>query len=570
MFKLRDYQQDVRGGILAAWQRVQAVLGLLSTGGGKTVIFSAVLREHGGACAAVVHRREILSQISCSLGALDIKHRVIAPPETVALIRRKQLKRFGKSFIDPHARCGVISVQTVTSKSAEKNVALKRWLDQITLCVFDEGHHYVKQGIWGRAVERMGHAKLLFATACAERADGKGLGRHADGYCDTIVEGPPTQWLIDQGYLSPFRYITPETDLNVADLVATASGDVGRKAMRERVVKSHLVGDVVDHYMRYAPGKKTIVFVESVETAQEVAQRFTDRGVSAAAMHGGTDTTERERGLEDFEFGDLDVLVNVGLFDEGFDVPGVECVILAVITLSLNKFLQMCGRGLRPVYAKRRDLSTQAGRLAAIANGAKPKAIIIDPVRNWERHQLPNWPRLWSLDGRMRNTRDTPSDTIPLRACLECTQPYERFYSACPHCGAAAPEPAGRSAPEQVDGDLAELDVEGLAELLRKIQHADMNDEDYALDQIARNVPPVGRAQDARRYRAARYRRAVLKELIAWWVGMQPNDRPLSEKQRRFNYRFGVDMGTALTLNEKDTDALIALIQERFGEDIAA
>ena len=98
---------------------------------------------------------------------------------------------------------------------------------------------------------------------------------------------------------------------------------------------------------------------------------------------------------------------------------------------------------------------------------------------------------------------------------------------------------------------------------------ADMPAEQYALDQIARNIPPIGRAADMKRHEAAKYRRQVLRELVAWWVGCQPG-RDIREVHKRFYFRFGVDIGTAFTLNANDTDALIERIKLKFGEDIAA
>jgi superfamily II DNA or RNA helicase len=532
--KLRPYQQTLVDGIREAWTRVRSVLAVLPTGG-------------DGASAAVVHRKEIVGQISCSLAQLDVKHRIVAPPATVAVIRRKHLKRFGRSFIDPHARCGVISVQTLTSKSSQKDTALQGWLRQVTLAVFDEGHHYVKSGLWGRAVEAFSAARLLFVTATPQRADGQGLGSHADGFCDEMVEGPSTQWLIEKGYLSKFRYFAPDTDLDVTGL-ATPSGDFTPKALRSRVVESHLVGDVTQHWRRFAEGKRTIVFAPDVETAHEIASAFRAKGVAAVALSGKTDQAERDRELERFEAGEVTVLVNCALFDEGFDVPAVECVLLASPTMSLSKFLQMIGRGLRTLEGK-------------------TEAIVIDMVRNWERgHGMPNWPRQWTLDAREKGTRSTVSDTKPQRVCLECTQPYSAFLKACTWCGAVHVPPE-RSTPEQVGGDLTELDVEGMAALFAKIDKAGMADDEYAADQAARHIPLIGRGADMKRHRAAKYRRGVLHELVAWWVGMQ-SDRELGEIHRRFYVRFGIDIGLAFTLSATDTDALIATITTKFTEDL--
>ena len=141
------------------------------------------------------------------------------------------------------------------------------------------------------------------------------------------------------------------------------------------------------------------------------------------------------------------------------------------------------------------------------------------------------------------------------------------FHECCPWCGAAKPEPAGRKLPEQVDGVLVDLDVDGWAALFARIQAADMSDEDFRESQIARHVPAIGRKRELAAHQRGRYRRTVLKELIACWMGCQPAERDLREKQARFYARFGVDVGTALTLDAAGTDKLIDTIQQRFTED---
>jgi hypothetical protein len=383
-----------------------------------------------------------------------------------------------------------------------------------------------------------------------------------------MVEGPSLQWLIDQGYLCRFQYKAPRSDLNLTDIPITASGELNSKELRKRVVESHLVGQVVEQYQKFTPGKLAILFATDVQSSEEFAAELRAGGVAAAALSGETEQGERDATLDQFEAGTLRVLSNVDLFDEGFDVPAADVAILARPTESLAKYLQMVGRVLRPVYAKGYDLSTAEGRLAAIAAGPKPFATIIDPVRNWERHGAPNWPRLWALDGRAVGSREK-SDAVPQRVCDSCTQPYPAFHKGCPYCGHVN-EPQGRSVPEQVDGDLYDLDVDGMAALFAKMRAADMTTEEYALNQIARNIPPIGRAADMRRHEAAKYRRQVLRELVAWWVGCQPKDRSMGEVHKRFYFRFGIDIGTAFTLNANDTDALIERIKLKFGEDIAA
>lgn len=552
MIKLRPYQEDAKAGIFAAWARaIRAVLLVMPTGSGKTRTFASIIHDHVGCSAAVVHRKEIVAQIAMALADLEVKHRVVGPDKLVARIRRMQLKQYGKSFIDPHAKCGVISVQTLTSKASGNDRELQAWLHQVTLCVYDEGHHYTKNGFWARAVECMKNAKLLFVTATPERADGKGLGAHADGFCEEMIVATSTKWLIDEGFLSKFKYHAPQTDLRLEDIPITAGGELNAKALRARVVDSSLVGDVVRQYRQFADGLQTIVFADCIDTALELERAFIAAGYTAKALSGETESGERDAAIDSYAAGKTQLLVNVDLFDEGFDVPSTVAVILARPTESVAKYLQQVGRALR----------TAPG---------KDHAIVIDPVRNWERHGMPTFPRAWALDGRQKGAQKV-RDTVPQRTCLNpmCCQPYEAFYKACPYCG-TVPEPAERKTPEQVDGELGELDVEAMNALFDRYRQANKSPEEYAREQIARGIPAIGRGPDMRRHQAALHRRDVLKELVAWWWGCQPADRAEGEKQRRFFHRFGVDVMTAFTLNEAETDSLIVRISAKFALDVAA
>ena len=95
-----------------------------------------------------------------------------------------------------------------------------------------------------------------------------------------------------------------------------------------------------------------------------------------------------------------------------------------------------------------------------------------------------------------------------------------------------------------------------------------MSRDDFARSLIARNVPAIGQPRLIRKHEAAKYRRQVLRNFVAWWVGMQPADRPLAEKHRRFYHRFGIDIATAFTLGEQETDQLIEIIKLKFSKDL--
>jgi len=570
MLKLRPYQNEVDAKLTQTFEHHRRVLCVMATGAGKTVLFAHRVMKHAKPAAAVVHRKEIIAQISLALASLDVKHRIIAPDEVIRMVRRRHLRALGKSLINSTAAVGVLSVQTLTSAATKKDRRTQSWLKTVSLCVLDECHHYVQDGRWGQTLDIFRHAQILGVTATPERSDGKGLGAYAKGFADVMVEGPSTHDLITSGYLSPFKYHAPSTDLDMGDIPITASGDINTQKMRARIEKSHLVGDIVDHYLKFAPNRKTIVFANDVKTAEEMAQEFRSKGVKAVALSGETDTRIRERELDGFEDGSgATVLINVGLFDEGFDVPAVEAVILARVTFSVARYLQMIGRALRPVYAKCHDVSTVEGRKEAIALGGKPYAVIIDPVSNWERNGMPTWPRAWTLSDREKNvTRRKKEDRDPQKICtnLMCNQVYPAYNKACPYCNTAH-EPTGATPIEQVDGDLSELDVEALNALFSKLKSANMTEFEYQRYQIHRRMPLIARGADMKRFKNAQTRRKVLENLMAWWCGFQQGRSP-SELQRRFYSRFGVDMITARTLDAKSTDKLIELITDRFQEDI--
>lgn len=548
MFTLHDYQQAFYDKICSAWLNVRVALGVLPTGGGKTVVFSQLIHDLGDHCLVVAHRREIMTQISLSLARFGVKHRVIAPDKTVRVIRRKHYRILGSSFIDRYASIGVGSVQTLTTKSMSNNTVMQQWLDSVRHCVFDEAHHYIAKGMWGRAVDRMAHAKLLLVTASPERADGVGLGLGQGGYAEVMVEGPTVRDLMQWGHLSNYRYKAPASDLQVDDIPLDARGEFNAKALKARVTESHIVGDAVSQYQTHGEGRRAIVFATDVATAHDMATAFAGAGINAAALDGTTDDGVRENTLEAFEAGSIQVLVNVDLFDEGFDVPAVECVVMARPTMSLAKFLQQIGRSLR------------------VAEGKKD-AIIIDLVRNWERHGMPSWPRKWTLEGT-RGERSGRTRLPPQRLCLKCTHPYDAFHKVCPFCG-HEPKPAERSKPEQVNGDLVELDTAAMDALFSRIAAANKSVEDYRSELFARNIPTIGHPRMIKKHKATLYRRGVLEQQVKWWVGVQQQlGRTMSEIYRRFYCRFGVDMGTALALDQQTTDALIERIKTQFTEDI--
>jgi len=543
---LRPYQSEIKSEIYQAWNAGAVnVLAVLPTGAGKTVTFSDIIHDHQGASCAIAHRQELVSQISLALARDRVRHRIIGPKNVVKLCVNIHMAEVGASYYDPSAPCAVAGVDTLVRRGDE----LANWLQSVTLCVQDEAHHVLESNKWGTAFKMFPNARGLGVTATPLRADGKGLGRHADGLFDVMVEGPGMRDLISMGYLTDYRVFAPPSDIDLSAVnVSQMTGDYNPQKLKVAVRKSHVIGDVVKHYLKIAPGKLGVTFATDVETATDIAAQFNAAGVPAAVVSAKTPDAERIALLRRFKNRELLQLVNVDLFGEGFDLPAIEVVSMARPTQSYALFVQQFGRALR------------------LLDG-KEYAIIIDHVGNVERHGLPDARREWTLDRREKRSKSTKSDSIPVKTCLNetCLAVYERIYSACPFCGHVTP-PAARNAPEFVDGDLCELDPATLAQMRGEIDRVDMDKEVYREELAAKHTPKIGQLAHVKRHAERQEAQAALRHSIAWWAGYQrAMGRNDSESYRRFYFAFGVDVMTAQALNTKEAIELAGQINEHLG-----
>ncbi len=551
---LRPYQHDLAGDIRAAWAGgAQNVLARLDTGGGKTIVNSTLMGEHNGASCTFAHREPLVFQLSLSLAGAGLRHNVIASQSTRRAIAAEHLAVYGRSYYEPGARAAVASVDTLI-----RATGLEGWASQVTQWACDEGHHLVNDNKWHRAISMFTHpaCRGLLWTATPSRADGKGLGRHTGGVADVMVQGPPMRWLIEEGYLTDYQVVCPTSDIVRLVGDVGASGDWSQAQLKKAAHESQIVGDVVRSYLQFARGKLGITFCTDVDTANATTAAYLAAGVTAATITGETDAGVRRAMLRRFAAREIMQLVAVDIISEGFDLPAVEVCSFGRITQSLALYMQQFGRALRPIYAAGFDLSTRAGRLAAIAASSKPWALIIDHVNNFLHHGPPDRPRPWSLGGMPRKPR---GEVLSLRACANpaCAKPYERAEPACPYCGAEPDPPAGRSSPAQVDGDLTLLDAATLARLRGEVETVDMSRDDYVAGLVAKGCPKIGLAANARRHGEQQEAQAALRSAMARWAGPVHRDGHGDRYiQRLFFLTFGVDVVSAQALSAADAETL--------------
>lgn len=508
------------------------------TGSGKTVLFAHKISEAGGAAVAIAHRKELVTQMSLALAREGVRHRIIGPDATRKQCVALHLAELGRDYHQANSPIAAAGVNTLVNH--DKN---DPWLKQVRLWIQDECHHTLSENQWGRACAMFPNARGLGVTATPLRADGKGLGRHADGLFDSMVVGPSMRDLIDAKYLTDYRVLAPKSNIDLSRVNVTAGGEYSPVPLKAARRASQITGDVVKHYLRCAAGKLGVTFDTDVESATDTAAAYRAAGIPAEVVSANTPDALRTAILRKFRNREVLQLVNVDLFGEGFDLPAIEVVSMARPTQSYALFVQQFGRALR------------------LLDG-KEWAIILDHVGNVERHGLPDARREWTLDRRESRRSSAPKDVEPVRTCLNenCFSVYERYLTACPHCG-HVPEPSARNAPAFVDGDLVELDPETLRLMRGEIARIDgppviPRDANHIVAQAVKN-------NHVQRQRS----QADLRNALALWAGWQ-NARGLPDRQayKRFYLRFGIDVPTALALSSNATDALA----ERVWNDLAA
>lgn len=311
--------------------------------------------------------------------------------------------------------------------------------------------HHVAAGTWDKIYKAFPKAFHIGLTATPERLDGKGL----KPWFDDIVYGPPVRWLIDEGYLVDYKVFAPGS-VDTSDM-KISGGDFNKKALHEAIKqKPQIVGDAIREYKKHALGSSTVVFNVSVENSENLVSQFNSAGIKAAHVDGKTGRDLRDLEINRFKNGDINILSNVDLFGEGFDVPGITGISMMRPTNSLGLYLQQVGRALRPVYAEGFDLNITNGRLEAIANSHKPYAIILDHAGNVARHGLPDQERQWSLLGK-KHRISMESDGPGVKICKSCFAAQKAGPPKCKHCGFVF-EVKGREY-EHIDGELKELDL---------------------------------------------------------------------------------------------------------------
>lgn len=342
---LRSYQQEAKEEIFSAWDECDSVMFQMPTGTGKTRLFTSIIsdiRTWGirndveAKILIIAHRIELIEQISDSLNKYKVGHGVIAGGVPRNLGYTVQ----------------VASIQTITHHG---NYELANALD-VNFIIIDEAHHSVANS-YKKLWKMYPDSKKLGVTATPWRMNNLGFRE----MFDRLILSKSIKKFIEEGWLAPYDYYSIKessslnTDIKNIDEF-DIEGDYKTAALETVVDTSRIRAQLLESYLKYAKGKKGIIYSISRKHSDHICNEFKQAGVNIVRIDSLTPRDERRLYVKRFRSGLIDIIVNVDIFSEGFDCPDIEFIQLARPTKSLVKYIQQVGRGLRPTANKSRCL----------------------------------------------------------------------------------------------------------------------------------------------------------------------------------------------------------------------
>ena len=399
MVELRDYQKKLLHRVEAALDAdaKARVMMQLPTGGGKTEIAAQLLKRrltNGRKAVWMTHRRELTEQTCDRLTRADVSAKV-----------EKSWKTDEPNASAMLGGVVILMAQTLGNRAKKGNVWGRYGPDD--LMVVDEAHHAPAAG-WERSMDQW-PGQVVGMTATPWRMSKEEGFDHLFG---KLICGPQVADLQSNGYLCNAKVLSPPHEQRIRggnpDQYGEYTPDGIELANSDRpdVMTARALNFWQEHV---GDRKKTIVYAISVKHARNLKALFDEEGVRAGLVLGAPQPqAERNRAIEEFRDGDLEVLINVVVVTEGFDVPEASCIVITRPTLSLALFMQMVGRGLR---------SKDGGG----------DCLILDLADNTKEHRLPETRREWKLEAR----GSQPSGEAPVVWCRKC---YAESYAASHHC----------------------------------------------------------------------------------------------------------------------------------------
>lgn len=345
--ELYDYQQEDINKIfkiLEAHPERYNLLYQLPTGGGKTVIFSQIVREYiqrtNKKVLILTHRIELCKQTSKMLTGFGVRNKII----------NSKIKELPDQ---DEYMCFVAMVETLNNRLNDDKVEL----DNLGMVIIDEAHY----NSFRKLFKFFEKSFILGVTATPLSSNIKLPMK--DNYRELIV-GDSISSLIEKGFLAKAN--TYSYDVGLSTLKVGINGDYTVKSSEELYSNFSMQEKLLDAYMEKSMGKKTLIFNNGINTSKEVYETFRNAGFDVRHLDNTTSKQDRKDILKWFKNKPDAILTSVSILTTGFDEPTVESIILNRATKSLTLYYQMIGRGSRVLPGKEEftviDLGNNAAR----------------------------------------------------------------------------------------------------------------------------------------------------------------------------------------------------------------
>lgn len=398
-FALRDYQQEAYDAIVKMlFESQDSGVVCLPTGAGKTIVFATLIRNFlhdwpSTRICILAHRYELLTQAENKILSVW--------PDAPTGIYSSGLKR--KEAAQPILIAGI---QSIYEQAYE--------IDPFDLVIIDEAHLVPPKSetMFGQFLGDMKIAnpnvRTIGFTATPYRLD-NGLIYGKEKIFDRLIYEAKVRDLLEAGHLCPLTTKAPHSQIDTTT-VKTRNGDFVESQLENEAIK--VVRSAVEELVDLGrERKKWLVFACGVDHAEQISAELDKRGIRAPIVVGTTERNERSRILEQFDSGDLRVVVNVGCLTTGLDVTGIDLIACLRPTQSVSLWVQMLGRGMR-------------------LHPGKANCLILDYGGNTRRHG--------PIDGLLINEpsiKNGMPTEAPVKTCPECGLIVSLPTKHCPDCG---------------------------------------------------------------------------------------------------------------------------------------
>lgn len=455
MFELRSYQRAAIDSVYQFWRG----------GGGNPLIELAT--GTGKSAVAGTFCKEVLT------GWPDMRIGVLAHVKELIAQNAQEMLR-----IWPSAPIGIYSAG-LGRKDARAQIlfagiqSIHRKADVLRgfdLLLVDEAHLIPRDSetMYGRFIEDCRAAvpdmRIVGLTATPYRLGTGRLDQGEGRIFDEITYSYDIGKGVADGYLCPLTSRKAQGEVDLSGVAVRGgeyvAGDLERRMMRDQKI-TEACQEIVA-YKRDQSRRKVMVFCTGVNHAHAVRDELEKLGLRSASVTGETPGAERDKLISDFRNGWLDCLTGVGVLTTGFNVPDVDLIALMRPTLSTGLYVQMLGRGTRPIYERGFNMECAEGRRAAIAASTKPNCLILDYAGCGRTHGPVD--DLRPSPGREPGKREQVEEKIKPETergkyCPQCSELVPIAAMECKDCGHLFPVEVKHDARADVEAAIMKAEI---------------------------------------------------------------------------------------------------------------